>query len=91
MNETFRVIMSELVIPLFTLALVVAAIVVVTHYLSKPKHKTIKTPQGDYIEFERDVTQAEVDEVARRYAGTRHTEAYTPPREFISDHPAGGN
>ncbi len=39
--EIFRALMEAIGFPLITLALVVAAIVVVTHHLSKPKPKAL--------------------------------------------------
>lgn len=35
MNEAFRAIMSDVVLPLFTVALVIAAIIVITNYAQK--------------------------------------------------------
>lgn len=42
--EIFKVLMSELGFPLITLALVVAAIVVVTYHFSKPKQAPLTVP-----------------------------------------------
>ncbi len=48
MNETFRAIMSDVVLPVFAVALLVAAIVVVTSYVQKAAWRSaaVKRAQG---------------------------------------------